>query len=476
MKFRNLINYKLLLLLCSNNFFLIGIVLYLLFFIIQPIRAQKSILEIEEILNYLEQGYTTYSFESFKNLSTKNDINAQFYLAECYYYGIGIQKNKEEAFKLYRKAAERGLPDAMSKLSIIYQNGEIISSNEQKALEWKERFQKKGGINILPNLYNIAIKGLNQPQNFVLNPIKLKESNKTSYPNSQTTINNITVVQTIQPENNYIIDTNKGKEKNRISDVDEINQIQKLLNNKSFVLIIANENYQEVENVPNATHDGEIFREYCYKLLGIPENNIHFIKDATLNNIKRELNLISQIAEEYKGEANIILYYAGHGIPDEKTKNPFIVPVDGYSSDISTCYPTGEIYSKLGRLPTNKIIIFMDACFSGSLRGEGMLTSSRGISIKSNSQDPKGKMVILSAAQGDETAYSYEEEGHGMFTYYLLKHLKDSNGEITLKDLFEKVESDVRKQSLIMNGKRQTPNIQYSSVIEDLWSDWKLNE
>ena len=36
------------------------------------------------------------------------------YLALCYYYGKGTEKNLEEAFYWFKKAAERGYKDAMS--------------------------------------------------------------------------------------------------------------------------------------------------------------------------------------------------------------------------------------------------------------------------------------------------------------------------------------------------------------------------
>ena len=55
-----------------------------------------------------------------------------------------------------------------------------------------------------------------------------------------------------------------------------------------------------------------------------------------------------------------------------------------------------------------------------------MLASARGVAIKAKQNHPQGNMVVLSAAQGDETAHPYTEKGHGLFTYYLLKKLKET--------------------------------------------------
>lgn len=260
------------------------------------------------------------------------------------------------------------------------------------------------------------------------------------------------------------------------SEVDKNIPVGNVLNPNTFALIIANENYHDVAEVPNALNDGEIFSEYCEKIFGLPKENIHLVKNATLNNLKREMNLMHQIADVYLGEANFLIYYAGHGIPDETSGDSFLLPVDGYPSDLSTCYSLNDFYSNLGNFPSNKTFVFIDACFSGAQRGDGMLKTARGVALKSKPASPKGKMVVFSAAQSDETAYPLDKEKHGLFTYWLLKALKDSKGNITLGELSEQVINNVGKQSLVINGKKQTPSIQVSSLIHDNWQNWKIVE
>ena len=83
-------------------------------------------------------------------------------------------------------------------------------------------------------------------------------------------------------------------------------------------------------------------------------------------------------------------------------------------------------------------------------------------------------MVVLSAAQGDETAYSYQEQHHGLFTYFLLKKLQMSKGVVTLGELFDYVKDNVVKKSLVVNGKQQTPASSASISASDTWSSWTL--
>lgn len=259
------------------------------------------------------------------------------------------------------------------------------------------------------------------------------------------------------------------------SDVD-INIPRNTISKESntFAVIIANENYQRVSHVDYAVNDGKLFAEYCQKTLGLPQTHVMLYTDATFGNMLGAVNRIKEIGEAYNGKAEIIFYYAGHGIPDEASKDAYLLPVDGDGSSVRTCYKQSELYTELASIKAKSVVVFMDACFSGSQRGDGMLVAARGVAIKAKSTNPIGNMVVFSAAQGDETAYPYKEQKHGMFTYYLLKKLQESKGDVTLGELGDYITSEVKKQSIVINGKMQTPTLTSSSAIGESWRNWKL--
>lgn len=258
------------------------------------------------------------------------------------------------------------------------------------------------------------------------------------------------------------------------SDVDKSIPEASEVNDRLFAVIIANEDYQREVDVNFAVNDGNTFGEYCRKTLGIPEQNIHIVENATLNNILAEVDWITKVAEAYQGEAGLIFYYAGHGIPDESTGDAYLLPVDGYGSNINTGYKLDNLYASLSSAPSRYTYVFLDACFSGAERGGSMIASARGIAIRAKASAPKGNMVVFSAAQGDETAYPYKEKGHGMFTYYLLKKLQESGGDVTLGELSDYVRSEVRKQSIVSNSKMQTPTVTASPAMNDSWQTLQL--
>ena len=254
----------------------------------------------------------------------------------------------------------------------------------------------------------------------------------------------------------------KDKSKHKVIQVDNSIDVQipvtNATNANTFAVIIGNENYQRVSKVEFALNDAKIFAKYCQKTLGLPKNNIRSYTDATYGTMLAALKDISDIAKAYNGDLNVIFYYAGHGIPNGKG-NAFLLPIDADGTQLEVCLAVNVLYKKLNELKAKKTIVLMDACFSGAQRGEGVLMAARGVAIKAKQDVPQGNSVVFCAANDEETAFPYQEKGHGMFTYFLLKKLQETKGETTLGELIDYVTTNVGKQSVVVNRKKQTPTV-----------------
>lgn len=242
-------------------------------------------------------------------------------------------------------------------------------------------------------------------------------------------------------------------------------------NENTFVVIIANENYKSVAPVPFALNDGRVFARYCQRTLGIPGNNIKSYPDATYNDMRDAMIFLKNVTEKYEGDASVIFYYTGHGIPDESDKSAYLLPIDG--RHVSTGYKLNDLYQKLGAMPTKSTTILLDACFSGATRDGKMISMAKGVALAVKPGVPQGNTVVISAAQGNETAGFYEAEGHGLFTYYLLKKLQETKGDVTLNDLSQYIIREVGRKSAVIN-KPQTPCVTPSATLGTDWQNWKL--
>ena len=259
-----------------------------------------------------------------------------------------------------------------------------------------------------------------------------------------------------------------------LSDVDGNIPKTRVANPKTFAVIIANEDYALVADVPMASNDGQIFSLYCERTLGLPKDNIRYYENASYGIMLRALEDIKEVAGAYNGDIDVIFYYAGHGVPNEASKDAFLLPVDADGTHTDSAYSLNRLYSELSGLQARSVLVFLDACFSGATREGAMLASARAVAVKPKPLIPQGNMVVFAAATGDQTAFPYEQKGHGMFTYFILKKLQETKGNVSLEEISEYVISNVRQQSVVVNKKSQTPVLTPSHSMAERWKKIKL--
>lgn len=245
-------------------------------------------------------------------------------------------------------------------------------------------------------------------------------------------------------------------------------------NEKTFALIIANEEYDMAANVDNAVSDGLAFKEYCTKTLGIPEENVRYSANMSFGKMRKAVNDALDLVNLFDGEADLLLYYAGHGIPDNQTKDAFLMPIDADGTDTQVCFSLKDLYDKINGTNLNRCVVFLDACFSGAQRGGDMIVAARGVKLKPKEEVPQGKTIVFSATSEDQAAFSHKEERHGLFTYYLLSKLKESKGNVSLGELADYLKQKVGVESRRINNAPQTPTVSIAAGLENTWKTLKL--
>jgi hypothetical protein len=247
-----------------------------------------------------------------------------------------------------------------------------------------------------------------------------------------------------------------------------------------YALIIGNEDYSGYQqglssesDVEFARNDAKVFREYAEKTLGINEQNIYFLTDATAGEMQQKIELVSKIVEKIGSNAELIFYYAGHGYPDENTKVPYLIPVDVNATNLTAAIRLSDIYKKFSRTGAKRITVLLDACFSGGGRETGLL-AARGVKIKPKDEMLGGNMVVFTAGSGEQSALPYKDKKHGMFTYFMLKKIQETGGDVTYGELKDYISRNVSIESLKINQKEQDPKVNVSTEILNKWQNWKL--
>ena len=245
-----------------------------------------------------------------------------------------------------------------------------------------------------------------------------------------------------------------------------------------FALIIGNENYAAyghgLSNTEYAVRDAESFRMYAVSLLGIPEENIFFRTDVSAGTMEGLLKRFVQAASMAAGKPELFIYYSGHGMPGAQDGESFLLPVDADLISLESSLSLRRLMTDIASTPASRIVLFLDACFSGAGRSGNVLLSSRGVGYLPSPAAVPERTVVFSAGTARQPALCYREAEHGLFTYCLLKSLRYNGRGLQLGALVDEVSREVEAASIRINGSVQKPSLRSGFDVRTEWHSWKI--
>lgn len=188
------------------------------------------------------------------------------------------------------------------------------------------------------------------------------------------------------------------------------------------------------------------------------------------------IQFLKNAAKAKNGNTHVLFYFSGHGMSDIKSNGMHLLPVDCSSTTLQAAVKAETLYKDLADMNTLSATVFLDACFSGK-SSEGVLNAlvdGAGIEVTPRKEVLNGNLVVFSATTDAEIAYPYIEKQHRMFTYFLLKKLQESKGDASYADLAIYLINNVKSHAFDINRKVQTPQVQTSKSIAEVWKNWKL--
>ena len=265
-------------------------------------------------------------------------------------------------------------------------------------------------------------------------------------------------------------------------------------NSKTYALIIAEEEYTApLPNCDFATNDGDVLHEYFVHTLGIPTRHVKVLHNAGRQEIYDEgIHWLKDIIKAQNGDVHIIIYYAGHGVSNQKWA-PHLMPsgvdvsrirafrsktgalpedivLKGGDAEklLEQCISFDTLTGWFNRVEALSYTFIIDASFDGIQRSGKPFFTIKKETKRYRTPRVRSDIVIFMAADGDKTAYSFIDQHHGFFTYYILKELKYSRGEITFQDLFNNVTKNQAYESSLQ-GKLQEPSMIIGGKLGENW-------
>lgn len=251
------------------------------------------------------------------------------------------------------------------------------------------------------------------------------------------------------------------------SDVDELPSIRMNQNNNAYAIVIGIEDYrQKLPKADFALQDARLVADYLVKAMGYPEENVVLLTNDKA--LQSDMNKYFErwLHNHVEPGGTVFIYYSGHGAPDPKTGSAYLVPYDGDPSFIAeTGYSLTRMYDALGKLPAKEIIVALDSCFSGAGGRSVIAKGARPLVMNlQNNTVLSANMTVLSASAGDQISSTYDEKGHGLFTYFMLKGIKNEevvnpDGSIKMDDLFGYIKPQVERIARKQYNNEQTPQL-----------------
>ena len=220
-------------------------------------------------------------------------------------------------------------------------------------------------------------------------------------------------------------------------------------NPDAVAVIIGNRDYEgSIPDVDYAHNDAGAVKKFVTHLLGYDPENVIDLRDATQaklqatfgNERSHQGKLWSYL--DAKGGSDVVIYYSGHGVPGLRDGRGYLLPTDADPDHPEiNGYPLDTLYANLEKLEARSITILIDACFSGESH-KGMLIRSASpilVTQKDIHKAPK-RVVVLTAASGDQLASWDETAKHGLFTRYFLEAVygaadADKDGAVSLDEV-----------------------------------------
>lgn len=227
-----------------------------------------------------------------------------------------------------------------------------------------------------------------------------------------------------------------------------IDTVSKAINNNEnsyfstqprIALVIGNSGYT-YSPLKNPSNDAQDIAQVLHSL------NFQVTLKINANREQME-TAISKFGTELKAGGVGLFYYAGHAM--QVGGDNYLIPLGAKISKQSDVrYKTvnlGQVLDGMGEARNGLNIAILDACRDNPLP-RSYRSSSRGLA-RVNS--PEGTLLVFATSPGSTA--SDGNERNGLYTKYLLKHIKTPN--ISIEKTLKRVSRDVKRESL----NKQTP-------------------
>ena len=223
----------------------------------------------------------------------------------------------------------------------------------------------------------------------------------------------------------------------------------KFLNTKKYyALIIGNNDYEYWEDLTSPINDVTAIAKILKDKYKFEIRNEFLLKNANRNTIEEAFFKMNEILTE---EDYLLIYYAGHGQKNPSIQKAYWIPTNAKESFDRNWISTSFVTEMIGTFKARHVLLMVDSCFSGILKGDDDTISD----IEGDSKDPvvlrkwlnrKARLYISSGS--NEPVLDTSGDGtHSLFAKKFLDILENNNDNIISRDVYGGIDRFVQARA-----------------------------
>ena len=203
---------------------------------------------------------------------------------------------------------------------------------------------------------------------------------------------------------------------------------QELKRRKYYALIIGIDKYSDesILDLDNPVADARALKQVLRTYYTFEEENVTLLQNPTRSEIIESFDALNSKVSE---RDHLLVFYAGHGIWDERLNQGFWLPADASMHSKAQWLSNSTIRDYIRGIQSKHTLLITDACFSGSIFKERGATFADGRAMLEMYKLPSRKAMTSGALK--------TVPDKSVFVKYLTKNLADNSQPLlSAEDLF----------------------------------------
>jgi hypothetical protein len=219
-------------------------------------------------------------------------------------------------------------------------------------------------------------------------------------------------------------------------------------------LVIGNNNYKNLDNLKTASADAKAIAKVLKNKYGY---KVKILIDADQITLLKALNDYKDKLGKYD---NLMVYYAGHGLVDDKG-NGYWIPTDADAKDKSKWISNKAISDFMAEMKAKHVMVVADSCYSGTLTGSSISPLPEDVNEEDILFTSRVKARTVLTSGGLQPVLDSGGNGHSIFASAFLDVLNENDGVMEGYRLYKAMSQQVSLRSSLA-GFKQVP--EYSAI------------